>query len=423
MTLLSGHAPMRLLVHDYSGHPFQAELSRALARRGHEVLHVHCCSYQTGKGALETIADDAAGLRFEGIELGRIFERYSPARRLLQELDYGRRFNRLASSYRPDVILSSNDPLFAKSRAAAWCRRTRTPWVFWLQDIYSVAMARYAEKRVGRVGAVAGAGFRAVERRLLREASSIVMITEDFRTTLRAWGIPDDHCHVIENWAPLGELRPGPKDNPWAREHGLTGSRVLLYSGTLGLKHDPEPLIALAERYASEPDVRVVVVSEGSGADWLRQEQLARGAANLLLLPYQPYDRLPEVFATADVLLALLSSQAGAFSVPSKILSYLCAGRPILAVLPEANLAVRTIERAAAGIVVSPGDLDGFLEGADKLLSDPQFRELAGASARAHAEINFDINSIAGRFESILASSAHRSIGAREAPTRVRTAP
>jgi glycosyltransferase involved in cell wall biosynthesis len=412
---------MRVLVHDYSGHPFQAELSRALARRGHEILHVHCRSYQTGKGALETNDDDAEGLRFHGIELAENFQRYSPARRLRQELDYGRRFNRVAASFRPGVILSSNDPLFAKSWMAAGCRRTRTPWVFWLQDIYSAAMARYAEKRLGWAGSVAGAGFRALEHRLLSAASAVVMITEDFRPTLRQWGIPDDQCHVIENWAPLDELPTKPKVNSWARENGLHGTRVLLYSGTLGLKHDPAPLLELALRYAAEEDVRVVVVSEGRGADWLREQRQARGVDNLVLLPYQPYDRLPEVFASADVLLALLSSQAGAFSVPSKILSYLCAGRPILAILPRANLAVRTIERAKAGIVVPPGDLEGFLAGAERLLSDGQLRQRIGANARAYAEIQFDIDSIATRFESILAASLDRTNSTGHTPTRTRS--
>ena len=46
-------AAMRILVHDYSGHPFQVELSRELARRGHEVTHSYCEAYVSGKGHLE----------------------------------------------------------------------------------------------------------------------------------------------------------------------------------------------------------------------------------------------------------------------------------------------------------------------------------------------------------------------------------
>lgn len=44
--------PLRILVHDFAGHPFQIDLSRALARRGHVVRHVYCESYTSGKGDL-----------------------------------------------------------------------------------------------------------------------------------------------------------------------------------------------------------------------------------------------------------------------------------------------------------------------------------------------------------------------------------
>jgi hypothetical protein len=67
------------------------------------------------------------------------------------------------------------------------------------------------------------------------------------------------------------------------------------------------------------------------------------------VLDYQPYGQLAEVLATADVLVALLESSAGIFSVPSKVLAYLCAARPLLASMPKENLAARTIERAGAG--------------------------------------------------------------------------
>ncbi|MDQ6797085.1 MAG: glycosyltransferase family 4 protein [Actinomycetota bacterium] len=401
---------MRILVHDYSGHPFQMQLSRALAA-DHEVMHVHCASYQTGKGAVTRRDGDPAGLSIEAIDLGRTFDRYSWTRRLGQELAYGIRFSRRAASFRPDVILSSNDPLFAKSVAAAWCRISSTPWVFWLQDIYSLAMSTHAKQRLGGAGRPLGAGFRALERRLLRDAAAVVAITDDFRSPLRRWGIASDKCHVIENWAPLPELDALPKDNPWSRSHGLHDRRVLLYSGTLGLKHHPGLLLALAERFRSDPDVRVVVVSQGRGIDWLQQEQAARRRDNrpldnLVLLPYQPYELLAQVFASADILLVILQDDAGVFSVPSKVLSNLCARRPILAAMPGANLGARTIERAGAGIVVAANDERGWLAAADKLLGDPDLRRRHGDMGRRYAEATFDIGTITDRFEQILTTAA-----------------
>jgi len=396
---------MRILVHDYSGHPFQMQLSRALAAR-HEVLHIHCASYQTGKGAVALRPDDPGGLRIEAIDLGRAFDRYSPFRRLRQEVAYGIAFSRRAAAYRPDVILSSNDPLFAKAVAAGWCRLTSTPWVFWLQDLYSLAMSTHAKRKLGAAGRPLGAGFRAVERQLLRHAAAVVAITDDFKRPLRRWGIDSDKCHVVENWAPLAEIDTRPKDNDWSRSHGLNDRRVLLYSGTLGLKHHPGLLVALAERFRSEPDVRVVVVSQGRGIDWLQQELVTRRLDNLVLLPYQPYERLPEVLASADVLLVVLQDDAGVFSVPSKVLSNLCAGRPILAAMPGANLGARTIQRAGAGIVVPANDEESLLAAADKLLSDAELRDRHGRLGRSYAEATFDIGTIAARFEGILATAA-----------------
>ncbi|MGH9186634.1 MAG: glycosyltransferase family 4 protein [Acidimicrobiales bacterium] len=397
---------LRVLVHDYSGHPFQVQLARELARRGHTVLHVHCSSYETGKGAVQLLAGDPPTLSFRAIDLGQTFDRYAMRRRVPQELRYGARFSRLAAAYRPDVILSTNDPLLAKARAAYWCRRSRTPWVFWLQDLYSVAMAGYARRRLGPPGRLPGWAFESLERTLLRQAASVVAISEHFDPVLRRWGVPMSRCHVIENWAPLDGITPGPKDNAWSRAHGLHDRDVFLYAGTLGLKHNPGLLLALAERFRTEPRVTVAVISQGKGADWLNGELERSTLSNLVVLPYQAFDRLPEVFASADVLVGLLSRDAGEYSVPSKILSYLCAGRPILAAMPLTNPAVGTIDRAESGLVVDCDDEDGFLAAAEKLLADPAYRQECGRQARAYAERAFAIETVADRFEAVLVDAA-----------------
>ena len=74
--------PLRVVVHDYSGFPFPVQLSRELARRGHDVLHLHCPSYRAGKGDLELRADDPPALAIEPIDMGGDFAKYSPARRV-----------------------------------------------------------------------------------------------------------------------------------------------------------------------------------------------------------------------------------------------------------------------------------------------------------------------------------------------------
>jgi glycosyltransferase involved in cell wall biosynthesis len=121
-----------------------------------------------------------------------------------------------------------------------------------------------------------------------------------------------------------------------------------------------------------------------------------------MLLPFQPYDVLPQVLASGDVLLALLEPDAGVFSVPSKVLTYLCAGRPILAAIPSANLAARTITRAEAGVVVAPGDETAFVRAGIRLLADSATRAELGANGRRYAERVFDLERITSSFEAVL---------------------
>ena len=405
---------LRVLVHDFAGHPFQIDLSRALARRGHIVQHVYCGSYASGKGRFD--AGDDANLSVVAVPAGESFARYSPVRRVSQEAGYGRRFTRVAAAFRPDVILACNVPLVAKSVVASWCRREDVPWVFWLQDLHSVAMVAEAERRAGRLGRHVGTTFEALERRLLRQAHGVVSITDDFRPVLDGWGVDASHCTVIENWAPLGDLPERRRDNGWRAEHGLGDRFVFLYTGTLGLKHRPELLYRLAEQRVD--DAEVVVISEGLGEQRLREMLRDRPLPNLRLLPYQPMDCYPDILGSADVLVALLEPTAGTFSVPSKVLSYLCAGRSVLAAIPPENLAARTIERAGAGLVVSPTDEEAFLVAAKRLRVEDSLRQESGRAARAYAEATFDTDNITDRFETVIDRAVARRAAVPSAARR-----
>jgi colanic acid biosynthesis glycosyl transferase WcaI len=390
---------MRLVVHDYVGHPFQAQLARALAARGHEVLHVHSAGFVTGKGRVERELDDPPSLEFAVVGLDGEFAKYDVPRRLAHEVRSGREVVDRVAAFRPDVVLSSNTPLFVQALLQRWCRRNGVGFVFWQQDVISAAARRVLGYRSALVGAGAEKSVAVLERRLLRRSDAVVVISEDFLPLLRRWGVDGERTSVIENWGTLDEVPVLPRDNGWSREQGLDGRFVLLYSGTLGFKHDPGLLLELA-RWARGTDAVVVVVSEGQGADWLAREGGDEPA--LRLLPYQPYERLPEVLASADVLVALLEPDAGSFSVPSKVLTYLCAARPLLVSVAHENLAARVVERSGGGVVVPPGDAEAMVNAAGALLADPELRAELGRRARAYAEATFDLAAIADRFEEVV---------------------
>lgn len=186
-----------------------------------------------------------------------------------------------------------------------------------------------------------------------------------------------------------------------------------MYTGTLGLKHDPDVLVELAERFRDR--ATVIVVSEGPGRDRIERQAAQRRLTNLLVADFQPAADYPDVVASADVLVANLTPGSSRYSVPSKVLSYFCAGRPLLAIMPADNDAALSVERAGAGFVVEPGDHTAVSAVAERLYADPDLRTRLGRSARLFAETEFSTSRTADRFEDI----CHDIVSTRRSTGRV----
>jgi colanic acid biosynthesis glycosyl transferase WcaI len=391
---------VRVLVHDYSGHPFQAQLSRALARRGHTVTHSLCEAYVSGKGRL--VAEPGESLVFEPIGAGVVIQKMRFHRRLVQELRFGIELARQVRRTKPDVALVANVPIPTLTIFAMAMLVLRVPWVLWHQDVQAVAIRSFAGNKLSRAFRLVAHGIEVGEKWCSRRAAAIVVIAASFERVHQAWGT-SDKVTVIPNWAPLDEIVPVERKNDWAIENGLEDTRTLLYSGTLGLKHNPALLVGLARQVLDAgQDVRLVVVNEGPAEHLLRVEA-ARLDVPLTLLPFQPYERLSEVLGSGDILLVLLESDAGAFSVPSKTLSYLCAGRPVLGLMPAENLAAQLVDQVG-GCVLPPLDtaLPEAAAWVTSLLADRERRDELGLAARGFAEEEFALTRSADRFERIL---------------------
>lgn len=397
-------APRRIVVHDFGGFPFPVQLSRELARRGEKVLHLHCPSYPNGRGRLESSPVDPPGFASETIDIGRPFRKYHPFGRLADELAYGRLLRRRIRAFRPDVVLS-DAPLLVQGAARRAAVGSGSAFVFWQQDIHGLAIRHISGRHLPLAGRLAAWFFPRFERRILLGSDAVVPIADAFLPAIEAWGIPSERVSVIENWAPIDELPVMARDNGWRTEHRLGDGVTFLYAGTLGLKHDCDLLLDLA-RFLGARGAQLVIASEGRGADELALRVRDQPIDSLTLVPFQPFERLPAMLGAADVLVTLLGNDFASLSVPSKVLTYHCAARPLLAAMPLANPASQLIIRAKSGIVVDSDDRDGFLQGALELLEDGAARAEMGLRARSYAEQAFDISDIADRFESVLERAA-----------------
>ncbi len=392
----------RLMFHDYGGHAFTAQLARGMARLGHSTTYVSFAEFATPKGRVAGHEVDPPGFTAHELSIGQAFDKENLVRRSRQQLLYARLAAQQVLEQQPTTVISSNSPLEVQSHLIKACRRVGARFVFWMQDVHSEAIARILGRRNPLLGQLAGRYYGGMERRLLHRSDHVVTIAEDFTALIgpRGWGLHPDRIDVVENWAPLEDIPLHPRDNDWAAVNFRPGRRRIVYSGTLARKHNPEILVKLAQRV----DADIHLFSVGSGADHVRARAAELRLPNLFVRPWVTVDELPKMLAGADLLCAFIEKDAGAFSVPSKVLSYLAAGRAILASIPHQNLAARTIIRANAGFVSQPGEDEAMLRNAEALLADPELREHLGRNGRAHAEEHFDIERIARRFEQVIAT-------------------
>ncbi|WP_260610786.1 glycosyltransferase [Sphingomonas sp. IC081] len=249
---------VKILLADYSGHPFQVQLARELARRGHTVRHVYSASFQTPKGNLTHQPGDPEGFEIVPVRNVAVFAKGTFYARRRQEIEIGHAFARQVADFRPDAVVSNNAPLDTQRVFQKAASRYGAKFVFWLQDIYSEAISRVIPRKLPVAGHAIAAWYRHLEFSMLKSSDRIVAITQDFVPILTAKGVASDRIAVIENWAPADELPHYPRDNDWAASNMPEGLRIIERNeaGFTGAPGEDAVLLGALACLAAEPDLR-----------------------------------------------------------------------------------------------------------------------------------------------------------------------
>lgn len=390
---------------DYGCHSFSFRLAERLQRDGYSFRYFVNGSLESPNlSSLSGWERDHPDL-LRVVRCGAPYGKMNLRDRLRGEIEWSSRCIAALEAEIPAAIICSCLPLPVMGRIQTWARRRRLPCVYWLQDLQGTAIAELLGKRLGIAGRAVGNIATRLERRMLERSAHIITIAPQHEQLLPRQVRENQRFTLLENWANIEEIPVLPAKNDWAAQHGLNRTTNIIYSGTLGFKHDLRVFPALASALRHNRGARVVVVSSGSAADHIRDVARADGLDNLLVLPFQAYEDVPKVLASASVLIAPLDPSAGSFCVPSKVLSYLCAGRPTVLAIDANNPAARMINGASAGITVTPGDSAAFVSAVLRLVGDIDLRSAFGSSARKFAEATFNLDNVAPRFLRILESA------------------
>ncbi|MEH1800461.1 MAG: glycosyltransferase family 4 protein [Nostoc sp.] len=402
---------MHILIYSYNYHPepigiapLMTELAEGLVKRGHEVRVI------TGMPNYpqREIYDEYRGKWYvneqtNGVTIQRSYLRIKSKPnlldRLLLELSFV--FTSLPQAFkgkRPNVIILTVPPLFGTLPATIFSCLYNCPLILNVQDILPEAAVRVGLlKNKWMIQTLT-----ALEKFAYRTAHTISVITDGFSENLVNKGVPVNKIVCIPNWVNINFIRPLPKhNNAWRYTHQLDGKFVVLYSGNIALTQGLETVIEAAVCLRHIKDIVFAIVGESRALQKLQEYCLLNGADNVLLLPLQPREKLPEMLAASDVGLIVQKCNVISFNMPSKLPLLLASGRPIVGSVPANGTAAKAIELSGGGIIVEPESPNAMASVVQDLYNNPILRAKLGNQGRQFAVENYSLEQALDRYEGL----------------------
>ncbi len=393
------------------GVPKPHDLAEDLLAKGHEVFVLTGFPHYPG-GKLKAGYSLAPWLRetIHGVPVLRMFEiPYHSRNRFLRIINY---LSFLLSApigalFVPkiDVIYVWHPPLTVGIAAWIISKIKRVPFVYDVQDIWGGFVVLSGMIREGTFSVKL---IRGIEKFVAKRAAKLIVQTEAGRDYFLERGIADNKIAILPNWIDEKEFGSGSKtpEENIRREFGWADDFIVLFAGNLGIVQGLETVLNAAKEIRNS-NTRIVLM--GDGTDKSRLMSLAKELdieRRLHFVERQPVERMPALMAAADVLLVHLKKSGWSrFVVPSKTMSYLASGKPIIMAMNGA--AAELIEQSRSGIVVEPENIRALADAIDAMSEAPSETLIEmGANGRRFLIDNLSKEKVVARYENLLRQAA-----------------
>lgn len=383
------------------------DLLPALAARGLKVeVVVSATEYREGRGSLE------AALDHPNVEVVRIPSGLSVARgraaKLWVIVTYviGAALRSLLGPRAAITLFLTQPPLFSLWGLVLRALRNGRYGTL-VMDLYPDVAIR--DGLLDPDGSVARV-LLALSRQSLRSADPVIVIGRCMAQRLLERGVSPDRIHVVHNWADERKICAVARDlNRLRAEWGLGDRFTIMYSGNMGTSHRFDEILEVAARLRDRDDIRFVFVGGGVRRREIERAIAERELTNVLLLPFQPLDRLGESLSVGDVHYISLREGFEGLVVPSKAYGVLAAGRPIIYQGGlDAEIGLMVAEESI-GVQLAPGDVDGLEQAVLTYARDQARLQAEGERARALATGHYGRATAIDRYAETLSPNRSQS--------------
>jgi colanic acid biosynthesis glycosyl transferase WcaI len=284
--------------------------------------------------------------------------------------------------HRPDAVIATSPQLLVGLSGWWLARCNGVPFVFEVRDLWPESLAAVG---VSAGNSVLHRSLAKIAAFLYRSCDRLIVVSPAFKEYLvEHWQVPEEKIFVVENGVETSLFSRLTPNRAIRRELGMEEKFVASYIGTVGNAHGLESLLeAAALLRARAPNVQFLIVGEGAEKQRIVSLARSRGLTNVCFAGQQPRERIPAYITASDVCLVLLKrSELFKTVLPTKMLEFMSCARPVI--LGVDGHARKVLERANAGIFVTPEDPAALAEAVLQLAADPGLRESLGRNGRQH---------------------------------------
>ncbi|HXT16711.1 MAG TPA: glycosyltransferase family 4 protein [Gemmatimonadaceae bacterium] len=358
---------------------YLADATSELVRRGHRVT-----VYTAARGYDDPSLRYPAREVIDGVEVRRLpfswFGKTSILLRLIGGLSFIAQASfRALFMRRLDVLLISTTPPVVPLAALVLRALRRPRLVYWIMDLNPDQLVALGGARPGSISVRL---FNWLNRKTLAAAASIIVLDRFMLERVNRKVDVSDKAVVIPPWMHDDKLVAIPREaNSFRTEHVPNERLAIMYSGNHSPANPLDTILEAAAALRDDPRFTFLFVGGGSRKRDVERLQLP----NVVSLPYQPEERLPESLSAGDVHVITMGDEVVGIVHPSKIYAALAIGRPSLYIGPRESPLADLIREFRVGWVLEHGDVDGVVRALDEAAANPGSLELIGERARGMA--------------------------------------
>ena len=258
---------------------------------------------------------------------------------------------------RPEILLVVSPPLGLAVNAFLLSRWWRVPYVFDVEDLQPDAAAELGmlPKPVLNV-------MYRVERMAYRNAALVSTITTGMRRRIIEKGVPEEKTALFEPRTDASLATIASSEGAAFRTRlSLDNKFIVSHSGNMGVKQGLGVILDAAALNREDHSMVFLIVGDGAVRVKIQERAREMDLANVVFLPLLDANAFRGFLKASDICLVTQQKTVSDMVFPSKTVTYLAAGCPVIASVNRNSEVARTIEESQAGVVVEPEDPQALL--------------------------------------------------------------